>query len=919
VAGSYEDVGLRATLANINQYLTDAKKVDKSFSDLGRSAQVGAREMSGATASMMGALKPLIGLAALGIAVKFTVDGLQGSVGAASDLNETINKSGVIFGDAAADVQAFADTAAKSIGVSKREAVETAATFGALFTNVGLGQGQAAKMAISLEKIAADLGSLNNQDPSLVLMKLRSGLVGEAEPLRALNILLNEERTALKAVELGLATSTGEVSEQAKVQARYASIIEQATYAQNDFANTSTGMANASRIVNAALADEAAIIGQEFLPISQAFTNMLAQGLPGAFEALDPVIKGVGQSVRDIGTEFIIAGRVALEMVQDWDTAWSNITSLIGASWDVITASTSLSLWEMVGENTNAVNAMLTGWYDLRDRVLQIWHDLTAPTKLPEPRTLISDAYIRESEQRGKDLRKTLENAFSSIDDPNNYGLGPSLLRGVKSAASAAADIWKQAAANREAGRKELEAASQAAPFVAPAREMFTPTDTVAKLAAASAKLDKAKTDFAKAGVAGVLGYADIAAQVRASVAQASNEATAAINKVGKAGSGVGTGVASGAKAGQESLKALQEEARATTAALRDAENALRAFSDPRLVGMQGAEDEMFNLEQQIKQAELRELGLGDAGKTAAKEVKDATAGMGDGFDLLAAQQRELAEGIPVPFQRAMYEIDKAKEATAEPVAPPANDPVKQSESDRLQRLLRMKQLQYDITFDPQKRALKEIFETLTGANDEITFDAAVAGMNDSYTAAELLKITLGEQEDAIKAQQDALETQKTTTGTIAGTRATQVTTEGLIKDNFIWQNEVLAEQKMLLRDNADAAERIKAASGWSDAGVGKPGSPEPTRVTPGGGGPVAMAEGGDVARGGWATVGERGPEPVYLPAGARVLPHSAMQSAQVNRNYTDTYNIYGSQQPIDVWHTIQSRQRLLRMAQGRG
>jgi TP901 family phage tail tape measure protein len=40
------------------------------------------------------------------------------------------------------------------------------------------------------------------------------------------------------------------------------------------------------------------------------------------------------------------------------------------------------------------------------------------------------------------------------------------------------------------------------------------------------------------------------------------------------------------------------------------------------------------------------------------------------------------------------------------------------------------------------------------------------------------------------------------------------------------------------------------------------------------------MATGGDVTRGGFAMVGERGPEPVYLPAGASVAPHSSLKSA---------------------------------------
>jgi ABC-type transporter Mla subunit MlaD len=48
----------------------------------------------------------------------------------ASDLNETITKSNVIFGDAARTVQAFADTAARSLGQTRQEAIDAAATFG---------------------------------------------------------------------------------------------------------------------------------------------------------------------------------------------------------------------------------------------------------------------------------------------------------------------------------------------------------------------------------------------------------------------------------------------------------------------------------------------------------------------------------------------------------------------------------------------------------------------------------------------------------------------------------------------------------------------------------------------------------------------------------------------------------------------
>jgi hypothetical protein len=123
------------------------------------------------------------------------VDTLVRSIGtavtASSNLGEAINKTGVIFGDSAAEMVAWSKTSDKALGVSQKSALEAASGFGALFINMGQTEEQAASLSQGLLKIAADLGSINNQDPTEVLEKLKSGLIGETEPVRSLNILLN--------------------------------------------------------------------------------------------------------------------------------------------------------------------------------------------------------------------------------------------------------------------------------------------------------------------------------------------------------------------------------------------------------------------------------------------------------------------------------------------------------------------------------------------------------------------------------------------------------------------------------------------------------------------------------------------------------------------------------------------------------
>ena len=107
-------------------------------------------------------------------------------------------------------------------------------------------------MSEQLLRLGADLASFNNLEVGDALDKLRSGLTGEAEPLRELGVLLSEDAVQAEALASGLAESTKAITEADKVQARYNLILKQTATAQGDFARTSTGLANAQRIISAA-------------------------------------------------------------------------------------------------------------------------------------------------------------------------------------------------------------------------------------------------------------------------------------------------------------------------------------------------------------------------------------------------------------------------------------------------------------------------------------------------------------------------------------------------------------------------------------------------------------------------------------------------------------------------------------------
>jgi hypothetical protein len=200
-------------------------------------------------------------------------DLISTSIAAASDLNETVSKGQVIFGKNAAEIEAWAGTAASAFGQSKKAAIDAASTFAGLFQTVGIAGDKSTEMARKLTELGSDLASFFNTDVDEALQAIRSGLAGESEPLRRYNIFLSETAVTAKLVATGHKKVKGAFSESEKAAARYQIILEQTSAAQGDFARTADGLANSQRAYNAELENLQAQLGQEFLPIAKQVTD----------------------------------------------------------------------------------------------------------------------------------------------------------------------------------------------------------------------------------------------------------------------------------------------------------------------------------------------------------------------------------------------------------------------------------------------------------------------------------------------------------------------------------------------------------------------------------------------------------------------------------------------------------------------
>lgn len=212
------------------------------------------------------------------------------ALSAASNLNEARNKATVVFDESAADVMKWGENAAEAIGQSERQALGAAGTFGNLFVSMDMGSKQAAGLSMNLVTLASDLASFHNATPDEAMEALRSGLVGETEPLRRFGVNMNEATLKAQALAMGLEWTGDTLPPLIKAEAAYALIMEQTATAQGDRARTMDDLANATRTVTAESEDLAASWGEELVPVGETVLSV-AHPLLDFFKDLPDPIK----------------------------------------------------------------------------------------------------------------------------------------------------------------------------------------------------------------------------------------------------------------------------------------------------------------------------------------------------------------------------------------------------------------------------------------------------------------------------------------------------------------------------------------------------------------------------------------------------------------------------------------------------
>jgi len=251
-----------------------------------------------------------------------------------------------VFGNAAASVQAFANSASTSAGLTETAALQASKVFGLFAVGAGLSQREAAKFSTTMVQLAGDLGSFNELPTEEALAAIQSGLRGQAEPLTKFGVFLDEG--ALKQAHFA---RTGEevtrsLTAQEKMMAAYDSILAQTTIQQGDFLKYGDTFSNQLKTLTGEFDKLTRQIGQYLLPVMATLIPVIRE----AVDELGPKLKAAIASVDWAGLATAI-GNVTLFLVQ-------NLEAIVKLTSALFILNTTYNIIKVTAGLANAVMAL---------------------------------------------------------------------------------------------------------------------------------------------------------------------------------------------------------------------------------------------------------------------------------------------------------------------------------------------------------------------------------------------------------------------------------------------------------------------------------------------------------------------------------------------------------------------------------
>lgn len=182
---------------------------------------------------------------------------------------ENMNLAETSLGAYSEQAERYANAIQSTLGINAGQFLSNQGTFMTMASGMGVATDNAYKMSKGLTQLSYDIASFFNISDDEAFQKVKSGLAGEIEPLRALGYDLTNARLQQEAYSIGITESVSNMTQAEKAMLRYKAIMSQVSWSQGDLAKTASSPANQIRILKSQLLTAAQSIGNVFLPMLQ--------------------------------------------------------------------------------------------------------------------------------------------------------------------------------------------------------------------------------------------------------------------------------------------------------------------------------------------------------------------------------------------------------------------------------------------------------------------------------------------------------------------------------------------------------------------------------------------------------------------------------------------------------------------------
>ena len=419
---------LNETNTQLNTQSSNWYKLSQSLDKAGEKMKAVGEKMSTAGTKLSTAVTlPILGIGTA--ATKMAMDAV-----------ESENLFEVAMGSMAGDARKWSEETSKALGLNAFNVRKNVSVYNSMLTSMGLTGEESLKMSEGLTQLSYDMASFYNLKPEEAFEKLKSGISGEAEPLKALGILVNDTTIKTYAYANGIAKQGEALTESQKVQARYGAIMEATKNAQGDLARTMDSPTNKIRAMKEQAQQIGIQFGQILIPILEKLIAVIKplmdkfQGLSKEQQesivkialivaAIGPIILIVGKVITIIGTLSSIISAVSGAIAAAggasaaFGAAFAAITGPVGIAiaviagliavgvllyknWDTIKAAMG-SIWEWLKTSiSNSVSAiktaLVTTWESIKAVILPIVEGIANVIKAIWDGVKIAFAFILE-------------------------------------------------------------------------------------------------------------------------------------------------------------------------------------------------------------------------------------------------------------------------------------------------------------------------------------------------------------------------------------------------------------------------------------------------------------------------------------------------------------------------------------------